>query len=83
MDPWREVFQHDDWRSDLAAVQDAASARQLRQATMCGRPLGGSEFVDRIERELDRRLKPQPVGRPRRDAKSPPKEERMHLEIGI
>jgi hypothetical protein len=49
---------------ELAGTQDEATRRQLRMATMRGRPLGSREFVERLEKDLGRKLTPRRPGRP-------------------
>jgi putative transposase len=83
MDPWRAAFFRDDWRSELDGPADELSARRLREATMCGRPFGDREFVERLEHAVGRRLTPRPVGRPRKHAETAAREELAQLEIGI
>ena len=51
------------WAQWLAAGLDDATCQRLRGNTMTGRPCGGSDFVARLERELNRILRPQKVGR--------------------
>jgi hypothetical protein len=46
------------------APEDDVWARQFREATSRGRPLGSTEFVERLEQESGRMLRPQKVGRP-------------------
>ncbi|MGB2821173.1 MAG: hypothetical protein WBF17_09340, partial [Phycisphaerae bacterium] len=45
---------------------EEAVLRRLRLCTRTGRPAGSETFVKRLERLLGRRLRPLPIGRPRR-----------------
>ena len=47
-------------------VVEAALAERLREATVRGRPFGGEGFAVELERKVERRLRPLPVGRPRK-----------------
>lgn len=51
------------WSGWLARGVDEATLERLRRNTATGRPCGGEDFVTRLERELDRILRPQKVGR--------------------
>jgi hypothetical protein len=50
---------------------------------MCGRRLSSTEFVERIEHDLNRRIKPPQVDRPRKGAKWLRQKRYVHIEIGI
>ena len=54
------------WREALTRPEDAARVAKLRLWTSRGRPLGSDRFVAKLERLLGRRLRPLPVGRPRK-----------------
>ena len=54
------------WRESLAKATDDEMLGRIRMWTCRGRPLGTDRFVARLERALGRRLRPLPVGRPRR-----------------
>jgi len=54
----------EDWRATLAVEDDDHSL--IRQHTRTGRPLGDEPFVGYVEQVLDRRLKKQKPGPPRR-----------------
>jgi len=43
---------------------------RLRRWTLRGCPLGSDSFVSKLERTLGRRLRPLPVGRPRKPRKT-------------
>jgi len=54
------------WRDSLAEPTDEALAAKLRLWTHRGRPLGSDRFVAKLERLVGRRLRPLPVGRPKK-----------------
>ena len=71
MDKWRRICQDaDEWERILAAGDDKAMGDKLRIWTSCGRPLGSDSFVSKLEKVLGRRLRPLPVGRPRKTGKN-------------
>jgi len=53
-----------------AHFEDEASLTALRTALHRGRPLGSDRFVAKLEHALGRRLRPLPVGRPRKRVKA-------------
>ena len=56
-----------DWRAFLAEAIVDDEAERIRAHQVKGRPLGGPEFLSRIEALTGRRLQPKPRGRPRRE----------------
>ena len=54
------------WREALSAPLDDETVAKLRTWTHRGRPLGSDRFVAKLERLVGRRLRPLPVGRPRK-----------------
>ena len=67
---WWEYQTPDAWREVLTAGEDEASLTALRTALHRGRPLGSDRFVAKLEHALGRRLRPLPVGRPRKRVKA-------------
>ena len=55
-----------DWREALGEAVTDEQGGQLRQSTSRGRPLGSDSFVSKLEVALNRRLRPLPVGRPKK-----------------
>ena len=55
-----------DWREYLVEPEADEMLRRMRRETTVGRPLGGGEFVQRLEEDLDRFLTRRPPGRPRK-----------------
>ena len=66
------LSRYPDFAAVLAAGEDEAASTRLRQAEQIGRPLGGRDFLDRLERESGRPLAPAKRGRkPAKSALSP------------
>jgi putative transposase len=63
---WAEMSRDLDWLGALRRPQDADEVAHLRRATRRGRPLGSDSFLSKLETLLSRRLRPLPVGRPRK-----------------
>ena len=55
-----------DWSAWLATPEPEQTVNRLRLSTRTGRPVGTSDFLDRLERLLGRILRPQKGGRPRK-----------------
>jgi putative transposase len=55
----------DEWRQYIAERDDERDLICLRASTRTGRPAGDAEFVHGLESELNRRLRPLPLGRPK------------------
>lgn len=63
---WRRRSARLDWRAVLCEPEDELAVHRLRSNTHTGRPLGSDSFVAKLERRLGRRLRPLPVGCPRK-----------------
>ena len=63
---WGRTWPADRWRRMLLSPEDEIVVADLRRSTMRGRPLAGDSLLAKIERRLGRRLRPLPVGRPRK-----------------
>jgi len=50
------------WKAYLRKEEDEAELKEIRDRIMTGRPLGGDDFVDQLERSLGRELKPKKPG---------------------
>jgi putative transposase len=72
MSPWRAVWTPAKWRAEIAEPEAADWLTQFRLNTHRGRPLGSDSFVSKLEHLLNRRLRPLPIGRPRKKAKVKP-----------
>jgi putative transposase len=55
------------WQKFLAGAFLTEEKEEIRKHERTGRPLGGSVFVDSLERKLGRKLKPQKPGRKPRE----------------
>ena len=69
---WYEQFSAREWRKELGEGLSVEEVARIRLRTQTGRPLGSDGFLSKLETLLDRRMRPLPVGRPR---KSPRKNE--------
>ena len=63
---WRELVPGVNWKEMLAQPDNKEIAAALCLNTHTGRPLASDSFLSKLERKLGRRLRPLPVGRPRK-----------------
>lgn len=63
MELWRKHRNAASWREYLAFGTAEQEAEAIRESTHTGRPLGAREFVEALEKGLQRRLAPQSGGR--------------------
>ena len=63
---WAKDWSPAKWKKALRAGDDPEEARRLRLHTSRGRPLASDRLLARLEHRLGRRLRPLPVGRPKR-----------------
>ena len=68
---WADKSRGWDWAAALRRPQDEKELAGIRLATHRGRPLGGDSFMSKLERLVGRRLRPLPVGRPRKTKEEP------------
>ena len=66
LDEWRKLSAGLNWKTILREANDESELKHIRLHTHRGRPLGSVNFLSRMERRLGRRLRPLPVGRPRK-----------------
>jgi putative transposase len=66
LDAWHERWDAGAWREVLQEPEDEAALGRLRESTARGWPLGSDSFLSKLERVLGRRVRPLPVGRPRK-----------------
>jgi putative transposase len=65
---WQVEYDAQRWREALAdGIDEEAFQQRIREASKRGRPLGSDEFVERLEMEAGRRLRPNPRGRPKKE----------------
>ena len=63
LDPTRPFPGHiGDWESWLAAGLEEQTAARIRTNTSTGRPTGSDEFIQQLEKRLERRLRPRKPG---------------------
>ncbi len=63
---WYKQISGAAWRKELAEGLTDAEVAQIRLRTHTGRPLGSDSFVSKLETVLGRRVRPLPVGRPKK-----------------
>lgn len=66
MQAWIKQWKPEKWRQALREPQDQRELSSLRLSTHRGRPLATDAFLSKLEHKLGRRLRPLPVGRPRK-----------------
>jgi putative transposase len=66
LDAWREMLGRVNWQNCLIRPEDEQKLERLRGWTNRGCPLGSDSFISKLERKFRRRLRPLPVGRPRK-----------------
>lgn len=66
---WRKEWKPGQWQKALRDVDDGEIAGLLRTTTSTGRPLATDGILSKLEHKLGRRLRPLPVGRPKKTAK--------------
>ena len=54
------------WREWLIERDDASALAAMRLNTHTGRPLASDSFLGKLETLLGRRLRPLPIGRPKK-----------------
>ena len=64
---WFDMISPEQWRKALNAGIDEAQLARLRANTHTGRPLGTDSFLSKLEKLLGRRVRPLPVGRPKKE----------------
>jgi hypothetical protein len=63
MGPWRSSYDTERWRDTLRlGAEEEALRERLRLATMTGRPFGSDQFIEQLELDQNRRLKPRRKG---------------------
>jgi putative transposase len=65
---WYQRISAAAWRQELAERLSDEEVARIRLRTHTGRPLGNDRFVSKLETVLGRRVRPLPVGRPRKEA---------------
>lgn len=70
---WSGLLSGVNWKETLKGGDDKEMLAALRLHTQTGRPLVSDAFLSKLERTLGRRLRPLPVGRPRKVPPAPRK----------
>lgn len=63
---WYDMITAEQWRRELADGLSDTELGRLRLNTHTGRPLGGDSFLSKLEKMLGRRVRPLPIGRPKK-----------------
>ena len=63
---WQKARGLERWRLALRRPEDESEVSRIRLSTHRGRPLATDAFLCKLERRMGRRLRPLPVGRPKR-----------------
>ncbi len=63
---WYKQVTAEEWRKELAEGLTDEEVARIRLRTHTGRPLGSDSFLSKLETVLGRRVRPLPVGRPRK-----------------
>ena len=63
---WREFAGGLNWKVWLTEAEDALEVSSMRLNMHAGRPLATDGFLSKLETFVGRRLRPLPVGRPRK-----------------
>ncbi len=66
MQLWKSMIGRRDWKQALEQPQDKALVAAIRGNTLTGRPLGTDSFIGKLEVAIGKRLRPLPIGRPRK-----------------
>jgi putative transposase len=64
---WYDRISAARWREELSMGLEESDVKRLRSRTYTGRPLGSDSFLSKLERVLGRRVRPLPIGRPKKN----------------
>ena len=64
---WSELGLSKGWEERLEVESAGRRNAALRQATFTGLPFGDARFIEEMEEQLNRRLRPKRPGRPRKE----------------
>ena len=79
LEAWTAEWDASRWQEQLRQPEDELLTRQLRRRTHTGRPLATDTWLSKVERRLGRRLRADPLGRPKKP-KRPAKAKRGRAE---
>jgi putative transposase len=63
---WYNMISASRWREELAYGVDEQQVARLRVNTHAGRPLGSDSFLSKCEKLIGHRVRPLPIGRPKK-----------------
>ncbi|NQT14050.1 MAG: hypothetical protein HQ582_14950 [Planctomycetes bacterium] len=66
LDSWNESVVASDWKETLVDMLGDETLSSVRLNAHRGRPLASDAFLSKLETLVGRRLRPSPVGRPRK-----------------
>ena len=66
LEAWNDLVRGVNWKEMLTEGDDKETLAALRLNTQTGRPLASDSFVSKLEHTMGRRLRPLPVGRPKK-----------------
>ncbi len=64
---WKKISALIDWPKKLKSRLTGEQLDSIRLNTHTGRPLASDSFLSKLEKKLNRRLRPLPVGRPKKE----------------
>jgi hypothetical protein len=66
LEAWNALAPNVNWKEMLTDADDKQTLAALRLNTQTGRPLARDSFLSKLEHTLGGRLRPLPVGRPKK-----------------
>lgn len=63
---WLKMWRPEKWKAELCLPENESAVSAIRLSTHRGRPLASDGFLSKLELRLGRRLRPLPVGRPKK-----------------
>ncbi len=73
---WRAEWSAAKWKRELQRPEDEERSMRIHRSTHTGRPLAGDRLIAKLEHKLGRRLRAQPVGRPKKSRQTETKREK-------
>jgi len=67
LEAWNDLVHGVNWKEILREGDDKETLAALRLNTQTGHPLASDSFLSKLEHALGRRLRPLPVGRPKKE----------------
>ena len=63
---WKQISSAVDWKQTLRQHQSDEQIAAIRLNTHTGRPLADDTFISKLEKLVNKRLRPLPIGRPKK-----------------